>query len=291
MIIDGSWKNYYELCKPRVVALMLLTAMVGMLLATDDIPWRVLFLGTLGIGLSACAGGVFNQLVDRQIDSLMGRTKKRPIPMGYISPKKAIVFAMILSLTGMCILVAFINILTAALTFITLVGYAVIYTIYLKRATPQNIVIGGLAGATPPLLGWTAVTNTVDPGILLLVLLIFVWTPPHFWSLAIARIEEYKKAEVPMLPVTHGLAFTKTCILLYTILLIIISLLPFAVNLSGLVYLVGALVLGSGFLVKSYRLFKSDDPQVAMQTFYYSIFYLMLMFLILLIDHYHFICQ
>jgi heme o synthase len=289
--MTSLWRNYYELCKPRVVALMLLTAIVGMLLATDEIPWKILILGTIGIGLSAGAGGVLNQLIDRRIDSLMGRTKKRPIPSGHISPKKAGLFAFLLSFTGMCVLVFFVNVLTAVLTFATLIGYALIYTVFLKRATPQNIVIGGLAGATPPLLGWTAVTDSIDPGILLLVLLIFTWTPPHFWALAIARYEEYKKAEIPMLPVTHGVPFTKLCILLYTILMVAISFMPFIINLSGIIYLIGAVILGAGFLVRSYQLYKNDSPQVAMSTFYYSIFYLMVIFLVLLIDHYHFICQ
>jgi protoheme IX farnesyltransferase len=270
---------------------MLLTAIVGMLLATDEIPWKVMLLGTLGIGLSASAGGVLNQLIDRHIDGLMRRTQYRPIPLGLISPKKAISFALLLSCIGIGILIFFINPLTAILTFITLIGYAFIYTVFLKRTTSQNIVIGGLAGATPPLLGWTAVTNSIEPGILLLVLLIFTWTPPHFWALAIARYDEYKKVQIPMLPVTHGIAYTKACIFLYTILMVIISLLPFAINLSGIIYLIGALILGVGFIVKSYQLLKNDNPQTAMQTFHYSIFYLMVIFLILLIDHYNFICQ
>jgi protoheme IX farnesyltransferase len=281
-----SWKNYYELCKPRVVALMLLTAIVGMLLASQQIQWRVLILATLGIGLSAGAGGVLNQLIDRRIDALMGRTQHRPIPAGLISPKKASIFAFILSASGMTILVLFINTLTAFLTFATLIGYALIYTVFLKRATAQNIVIGGLAGATPPLLGWTAVTGQIDAAILLLVLLIFTWTPPHFWALAIARFEEYRKAEIPMLPVTHGIPFTKLCIVLYTVLMTVISILPYAINMSGLVYLLGALILDGVFLYKSIKLYYSEDRQVAMATFYYSIFYLMMMFLLLLIDHY-----
>lgn len=291
MKLHLAWRNYYELCKPRVVALMLLTSLVGMLLATDEIPWRILLLGTIGIGLSAGAGGVLNQLIDRRIDSVMGRTKRRPIPAGTVSPKKAAIFAFCLSLVGMSILVLFVNTLTALLTFITLIGYAFIYTVFLKRATPQNIVIGGLAGATPPLLGWTSVTNSVDGSILLLVLLIFTWTPPHFWALAIARYEEYEKAEIPMLPVTHGIRFTKLCIVLYTILMVLISVLPYVVNLSGIIYLSGALVLGTIFIIKSVALYKSDSREVAMNTFYYSIFYLMVMFFILLIDHYYFICQ
>lgn len=282
----AEFRHYYELCKPRVVALMLLTAIVGMLLATNEIPWRALILGTLGIGLSAGAGGVINQLIDRRIDSVMGRTRRRPIPAGNISPKKAAFFAGVLTVLGMSILIIYINLLTAILTFATLIGYAFIYTIFLKRATPQNIVIGGLAGATPPLLGWTAVTGSINPAILLLVLLIFTWTPPHFWALAIARYEEYKKAEIPMLPVTHGIAFTKLCIVLYTILMIIVSIMPFIINMSGAFYLMSALILGGFFLAKSFQLYKSDDPRVAMNTFYYSIFYLMLMFLVLLADHY-----
>jgi heme o synthase len=280
------WRNYYELCKPRVVALMLLTALVGMLLAAPAIPWRTILLGTLGIGLSAAAGGVLNQLIDRRIDTLMGRTQKRPIPSGNISPKKAARFALGLSIVGMSILIIYINTLTAILTFLTLIGYAIIYTIFLKRATPQNIVIGGIAGATPPLLGWTAVTGSVHPAVLLLVLLIFTWTPPHFWALAIARYEEYKKAEIPMLPVTHGIAYTKLCIVLYTILMVIVSIMPFIINMSGIIYLSGALLLGGGFLLRAYQLYKTDNPHVAMQTFYYSIFYLMVIFLLLLIDHY-----
>jgi protoheme IX farnesyltransferase len=279
-------RNYYELCKPRVVALMLLTSVVGMLLASREVPWKILFLGTIGIGLSAAAGGVLNQLIDRRIDGLMRRTQHRPIPSGIISPPKAGIFAFLLTLMGMSILIFFVNLLTALLTFATLVGYALIYTVFLKRATSQNIVIGGLAGATPPLLGWTAVTNSIDPGILLLVLLIFTWTPPHFWALAIARYKEYKKAEIPMLPVTYGIPYTKLCILLYTILMISISMLPFVINMSGLIYLGGALSLGIGFFVRAYQLYKSNNPQTAMKAFHYSIFYLMGMFLLLLIDHY-----
>lgn len=286
MSVTTPFRNYYELCKPRVVGLMLLTSVVGMLLATQDIPWRVLLLGTLGIGLSACAGGVLNQLIDRRIDGVMGRTRRRPIPSGHISPQKAGLFALVLTLSGIGILVWTINTLTAVLTFLTLIGYALIYTVFLKRATPQNIVIGGLAGATPPLLGWTAVTDSIHPAILLLVLLIYTWTPPHFWALAIARYEEYKKADIPMLPVTHGIAYTKLCILLYTIIMLMISIMPFIINMSGWIYLVGALVLGVGFLLKSYQLYRTNSQEVAMKTFYYSIFYLMMMFLLLLIDHY-----
>lgn len=281
-----TWRNYYELCKPRVVALMLLTAIVGMLLASEQVPWHAIIFGTLGIGLSASAGGVLNQLIDRRIDALMKRTHKRPIPSGSISPQKAGIFALLLSSSGMLILFLWVNALTAYLTFATLIGYALVYTVFLKRATPQNIVIGGLAGATPPLLGWTSVTDEIHAGVLLLVLLIFTWTPPHFWALAIARYEEYKKAEIPMMPVTHGIPFTKLCILLYTILMIVISILPFCINMSGIVYLIGSLILGGGFLYRSYQLYDRNDSSTAMRTFYYSIFYLMSMFLLLLIDHY-----
>lgn len=279
-------RDYYELCKPRVIGLILLTAVVGMLLATDEIPWNALLFGTIGIGLSASAGGVLNQLLERRIDAKMKRTHRRPIPAGQISPQNAAVFASLLALSGLAVLFFCVNKLTAYLTFATLIGYAFIYTVFLKRATPQNIVIGGLAGATPPLLGWTAVTNQVQAGILLLVLLIFTWTPPHFWSLAIARYEEYKEAEIPMLPVTHGIPFTKLCIFLYTVLMVVISILPFTINMSGWVYVIGALILGVVFLRRSYQLYKSTSKHVAMQTFYYSIFYLMLMFLLLLLDHY-----
>jgi heme o synthase len=291
--MSQTWRNYYELCKPRVVFLMLLTAIVGMLLASNTIPWPILLWGTVGIGFSAGAGGVLNQLIDRRIDALMGRTQKRPLPSGTISPIKAGLFALALSFVGLGILILYVNILTALLTFTTLIGYAFIYTVYLKRATPQNIVIGGLAGAMPPLLGSSAVTGTISPAMLLLVLLIFTWTPPHFWALAIARYDDYKKADIPMLPVTHGIAFTKLCILLYTILMVVVSILPFVINMSGLLYLLGALILGSGFLFKSIQLYRHQrellrhqDSKIAMQTFYYSIFYLMALFLVLLIDHY-----
>lgn len=289
MKVVPSWHSYYELCKPRVVALMLLTSVVGMLLATHGIPWRELIVGTVGIGLSAAAGGVINQLIDRHIDRLMGRTRKRPIPSGQVSPKKAAIFALLLSMAGMLILILWINLLTAVLTFLTLIGYAFVYTVFLKRATPQNIVIGGLAGATPPLLGWTAVTGSIDPLIFWLVLLIYTWTPPHFWALAIARYDEYKKAEIPMLPVTHGIEFTKLCIVLYTIIMFIVSLMPFVVRMSGVIYLAGALILGIGFIIKSVQLYANQCPRIAMKAFYYSIFYLMTMFILLLTDHYFFL--
>lgn len=281
------WRAYYELCKPRVVALMLITTLVGMLLATPGwVPWQILVFGNLGIGLTAAAGAVTNHLIDRRIDATMRRTHKRPIPMGKVSPLMASLFALVLALVGLGLLVSVVNLLTAVLTFFSLVGYAFIYTVFLKRSTPQNIVIGGLAGAAPPLLGWTAVTGHLDYGGLLLVLIIFVWTPPHFWALAIYRVEEYSKANIPMLPVTHGIAFTKLNILLYTCLLLVVSLLPFVVNISGWIYLAGSLILGSGFLYWAIKLKYSNEPIIAMKTFRYSIIYLMLLFVVLLVDHY-----
>ena len=283
----APWRAYYELCKPRVVALMLITTLVGMLLATPHfVPWSILIFGHLGIGLMAAAGAVINHLADRQIDAKMCRTQNRPIPSGKISPTLASLFAGLLALSGLSLLLMFINTLTAMLTLCSLVGYALIYTVFLKRATPQNIVIGGLAGAAPPLLGWTAVTGQVNAGGLLLVLIIFIWTPPHFWALAIDRVEEYAKVGIPMLPVTHGVAYTKLHILLYTILLVVISLLPFVIGISGGIYLAGALILNIIFLYWAIRLKYGNDPKNAIKTFRYSIVYLLLLFVVLLVDHY-----
>jgi heme o synthase len=284
---QAPWRAYYEMCKPRVVMLMLITTLVGMFLASPGfVSWQILLFGNLGIGLTASAGAVINHLADRHIDALMRRTKTRPLPSGKVSPLTAMLFAMVLAVTGLTILLFFVNLLTMVLTFFSLLGYALIYTVFLKRATPQNIVIGGLAGAAPPLLGWTAVTGQLDYGGLLLVLIIFVWTPPHFWALAIYRVEEYAKAHIPMLPVTHGVAFTKLNILLYTCLLFAISLLPFVVAMSGFIYLVGAVFLGVGFLYWAIKLKMTDDPKIAMQTFRYSIIYLMSLFVVLLLDHF-----
>jgi protoheme IX farnesyltransferase len=283
----APWRAYYVLCKPRVVAVMLITAAVGMLLATPHaVPLPIFFFGMLGIGLTAASGAAINHLADKRIDAMMRRTQNRPLPSGQISLPLAILFATALAVLGLGLLVLFVNTLTAVLTFLSLVGYALIYTVFLKRTTPQNIVIGGVAGAAPPLLGWTAVTGQLDYGGLLLLLIIFVWTPPHFWALAIYRVEEYAKAGIPMLPVTHGIAFTQLHILLYTILLVAISILPFVVRMSGWLYLIGALVLGGIFLYWAIRLKYSTDPKVAMQTFRYSILYLMLLFVVLLVDHY-----
>ncbi len=282
-----DWRDYLELCKPKVVLLMLLTVLVGMYLST---PGAVdLFVGSsalIGIGLCAGSAAAINHLVDRHIDSIMARTRKRPVAHGRVSVTQALVFALVIGVTGLAVLVAFVNVLTALLTFVTLIGYAGIYTGYLKRATSQNIVIGGLAGAAPPLLGWTAVTNHLAPEALLLVLIIFTWTPPHFWALAIYRFEEYKNAEIPMLPVTHGIQFTKLSIYLYTILLLVVTVLPFIVGMSGWVYLAGAVGLGARFMHWAHKLYHSDKPVVAMQTFRFSIVYLMVLFVFLLVDHY-----
>lgn len=281
------WRDYFELCKPRVVALMLLTAVVGMFLATPGmVPLPLLLNSLIGIGLCAGSAASINHLVDRRIDSIMARTRQRPVAEGRISVKHALYFATLLAVLGFTLLLFYVNALTAILTFFTLIGYAGIYTGYLKRATPQNIVIGGLAGAAPPLLGWTAVTNQLDPQALLLVLIIFTWTPPHFWALAIYRIEEYKHAEIPMLPVTHGIEFTKLNVLLYTVLLLVVSVLPFVIGMSGWLYLTGASLLGVRFLDWVIKLYRFEKPAIAMYTFRFSIVYLMMLFVFLLIDHY-----
>jgi protoheme IX farnesyltransferase len=281
------WRDYVELCKPRVVALMLLTVIVGMYLATPGwVPLTTLGASLLGIGLCAGSAAAINHLVDKRIDALMARTKKRPIARGRISVKQALWFAFLLGSVGFIILCSWVNYLTAMLTLVSLIGYAGIYTGYLKRATPQNIVIGGLAGAAPPLLGWTAISNQFDPQALLLVLIIFTWTPPHFWALAIYRFDDYKHAEIPMLPVTHGIQYTKLYILLYSILLIVVSVMPFAVGMSGWFYLAGALVLGFRFLYWAIRLYRTEQAVIAMRTFRFSIIYLMVLFVFLLIDHY-----
>jgi protoheme IX farnesyltransferase len=282
-----SWKDFLELTKPRVVALMMLTTVIGMLLAAPGVPhWSVLVFGNIGIALLAGAAAVINHVVDQKIDTVMARTRKRPVSTGKISPFDALVFATSLALAGMIILVWQVNALTAWLTLASLVGYAGVYTLYLKRATPQNIVIGGLAGAMPPLLGWTAVTGQVEGHALLLVLIIFAWTPPHFWALAIHRKEEYAKAGIPMLPVTHGNRYTEIHIVLYTLMMLAVSLLPFVTGMSGPIYLVAAVVLGLRFLQYSVRLLRGDDRMVALATFKYSITYLMALFVFLLVDHF-----
>jgi len=287
-LTQASWSQYYNLAKPKVVYLIVFTAMVGMLLATDGaVPLDIFVFGLLGIGLAAASGAAINHVVDEHIDRIMERTRNRPLASGEVDQKSALIFALSIGALGIAMLVIFVNPLTAILTFFSLVGYALIYTMYLKRATPQNIVLGGAAGAAPPLLGWTAVTGTVDTEALLLFLIIFVWTPPHFWALAIRRRKEYAKAGIPMLPVTHGVEFTKIQILLYTILLVVVTMMPFIVQMSGLIYLAGAVALGIGFLYYAIRLYRDQQPDViAMKTFGYSIFYLSLLFAFLLVDHY-----
>ncbi|MFC4257556.1 heme o synthase [Marinobacter lacisalsi] len=282
-----SWRDFLELTKPKVVALMILTAVIGMLLAAPGVPgWDVLVFGNLGIALLAGAAAVVNHVVDQKIDTVMARTRRRPVATGRVSQLDALLFATVLALAGMMVLMWQVNALTAWLTLASLVGYAGVYTLFLKRATPQNIVIGGLAGAMPPLLGWTAVTGQVEGHALLLVLIIFAWTPPHFWALAIHRKEEYAKAGIPMLPVTHGNRYTELHILLYTLMLLAVTLLPFATGMSGWIYLAGATVLGLRFLQYSIRLLRGDDRRVALATFKYSITYLMVLFVVLLVDHF-----
>jgi protoheme IX farnesyltransferase len=264
---------------------MLFTVVVGMLLATrEPLPWRVLLFGPLGIGLVAGAAAALNHLVDRRIDALMSRTRARPLPRGAVNGVQVIAFAAALALAGMWLLLLYTNRLCAVLTLASLVGYAVVYSMFLKRATPQNIVIGGAAGAAPPLLGWVAVTGQLDPGALLLFLIVLVWTPPHFWALAIHRRDDYARAAIPMLPVTHGVAFTSSRILMYTLALCLITLLPFAVGMSGAPYLAGALLLGGRFVWFAWRL--RGDGRLAMPTFRYSIVYLFGLFALLLADHY-----
>ena len=284
---DVIWQDYLTLCKPKVVSLIVFTAVVGMFLATPNmVPWNVLIYGTIGIGLAASSAATINHVIDYRIDSIMARTMRRPLPEGRISVVNAIIFAWFLGTISMGILAFLVNTLTAGLTALSLIGYGFIYSMFLKRATPQNIVIGGAAGAAPPVLGWTAVTGTLDPNSLLLFLIIFVWTPPHFWALAIYRRDDYAAADIPMLPVTHGVEFTRLQILLYTILLFIGTLLPYLVGMSGLFYLVGAVLLGAGFLYYAILMRFNHDDRLAMRTFSYSIIYLMLLFAFLLIDHY-----
>jgi protoheme IX farnesyltransferase len=283
----ASWRDYYALTKPRVVQLLVFTAVIGMFLATPGmVPWDVLVFGSLGIGLAASSGAAINHVLDRRYDAAMARTRHRPLPSGRIHERDAMAFALALGLAGIFLLAILINPLTAVLTFAALIGYAVIYTVWLKRATPQNIVIGGAAGAAPPVLGWAAVQNDVPGYALLLFLIIFTWTPPHFWALAIARKSDYEKAEIPMLPVTHGEAVTKSFVLYYTILLILVTVLPYLTGMSGVLYLLAALALGGGFLWYALLLRRTDDNRVALRTFHYSISYLVALFSFLLLDHY-----
>lgn len=286
---SATWRDFYEMCKPRVVMLMILTALVGMFLAVPGmVPWDVLILGNLGIALVAASGAVVNHLIDRKIDIMMKRTHNRPVAQGRVEPRQAAIFAIVIGVAGMTILLFWVNPLCAWLTLGSFVGYAFIYTGYLKHATPQNIVIGGLSGAMPPLLGWSAVTGSIEAGALILVLIIFAWTPPHFWALAIHRKDEYAKSGVPMLPVTHGEYVTKVHIMIYTAILVVVSALPYFSGMSGLLYLVAAMGLGAGFLAWSGRLMFKPGPTTAMDTFRYSIVYLALLFVALVVDHYLF---
>ena len=286
----NDWRQYWALTKPRVVALIVFTALVGMFLAVPGLPpWRESVFGLLGIWLAAASAAAINHLIDQRIDKVMARTMDRPLATGALNPSQVLAFAVCLGALSMAILIALVNPLTAGLTFASLIGYAIVYTGFLKRATPQNIVIGGIAGAAPPLLGWAAVTNMQGQWdwahALLLFLIIFVWTPPHFWALAIFRREDYSRAQVPMLPVTHGVTYTRWQILLYTVLLVVATILPWATHMSGLFYLGGALVLGAVFLWYAWKLLDPPDEFFAMRAFKYSIVYLMALFAFLLLDH------
>ena len=279
--------RYYELCKPRVVYLIVFTAVLGMFLAVPGWPpLNALVAGTLGIALAASSAAAINHLLDQRIDAVMARTRNRPLPTGQLSVKQVLSFALALCVISMALLLIWVNPLTAVLTFFSLIGYAIIYTVWLKHATPQNIVIGGAAGAAPPVLGWTAVSGSIDPHALILFLIIYAWTPPHFWALAIHRRHDYAAVDIPMLPVTHGVQFTRWHILFYTILLIIVTILPYLTGMSGLLYMAGVTVLNIGFLWYALRMLSGRDEALPMQTFSYSIIYLMLLFVFLLVDHY-----
>ncbi|BAU47044.1 protoheme IX farnesyltransferase [Sulfurifustis variabilis] len=281
-------REYFELTKPRVVALIVFTAVVGMFLSSPSVflPLGPFVFGTLGIALAAGSAAAFNHVLDQRADAVMNRTRARPLPTGQLTAREAFVFAVALGIASMAILALGVNTLTAVLTFFSIIGYSVIYTVWLKHTTPQNIVIGGAAGAAPPILGWTAITGQVHPDALLLFLIIFTWTPPHFWALALYRREEYAKVRIPMLPVTHGVEFTKLQILLYTILLTAATVLPFATRMSGWLYLAGALALDARFLLYAWRLYRNYSDGLARRTFGYSIQYLALLFALLLVDHY-----
>ena len=285
----ATWRDYYQMCKPKVVMLMLLCAAVGAFLATPGLPpLGALLFGIVGIALVAGSAAAVNHIADASIDARMARTRNRPVATGRVSFYRGAVFAGVTGVLGMAVLLVFVNPLTAWLNLASWVGYGFIYTLYLKRATPQNIVIGGLFGAAPPLFGWTAVTGTIEPGALLLVLIIFAWTPPHFWALALERKEEYATIDMPMLPVTHGDLYTKWHILFYTLILVGVSLLPFAIGMSGLLYLAGAIGLGAGFIYWAVVLLIGRNRRAPMETFRYSILYLALLFVFLLVDHYAF---
>jgi heme o synthase len=286
-VATTRWRSFYELTKPRVVMLIVFTSIVGTLLAVPGLPpWDAFVFGNLGVGLAAASAAVINHVLDERIDAQMSRTKRRPLPTGKLTSRSALVFAGVLCVASMAILVLLVNLLTAMLTFASLIGYAVVYTVWLKRATSQNIVIGGAAGAAPPVLGWVAVTNSIQPDALLLFLIVFVWTPPHFWALAIARKDEYAMAGIPMLPVTHGVAFTRLQVFLYTLLLFAVTLLPFVTGMSGLLYLGAAIVLNGMFMWYAFQLKTSERAHLPMKVFRFSITYLMWLFAALLVDHY-----
>jgi protoheme IX farnesyltransferase len=283
----APWRRYLELTKPRVVALITFTAIVGTLLASPGLPPPgALLWGNIGIALAAACAATLNHVLDRRIDEQMARTRARPLPTGQLTERQALLFAAVLGVTAMAILAFLVNLLTASLTFLSLIGYAVVYTVWLKRATSQNIVIGGAAGAAPPVLGWSAVTDSIDPNALLLFLIIFVWTPPHFWALAIARRDDYARAGIPMLPVTHGVAYTRLQVLLYTVLLTVVTLMPYLTRMSGLLYLTAALVLNAGFLYYALVLKITARAELPMRVFHFSVTYLMWLFAALLVDHY-----
>jgi protoheme IX farnesyltransferase len=283
----AKWRDYVQLTKPKVVALITFTSLVGTLLASPARPrWNVLLWSTLGVALASGCAATINQVIDRRIDARMARTCARPLPAGLLTQRNALVFAAVLGAAGMLILGCLINVLTTTLTFLSLIGYAVIYTAWLKRATPQNIVIGGAAGAAPPVLGWVSVTNSIDPNALILFLIIFLWTPPHFWALAISRRDDYARAGIPMLPVVHGVEYTQRRVLLYTILLALVTLVPFLIRMSGIIYLIAALVLNARFLYYALALNLNGGKKLPMRVFQFSVTYLMWLFAALLIDHY-----
>ena len=284
---SSGFQNFLALCKPRVTALIVFTAIIGMFLATPGmVPLGVLIAATVGIGMASGAAAAFNCLIEQKIDAKMARTRGRPLPTGQVTSSQTMIFATVMASTGLAILYFLVNPLTMWLTLATFIGYAVIYTVFLKPATPLNIVIGGLSGAMPPALGWAAVTGEVSAQALTLVLIIFAWTPPHFWALALYRREEYAKSGLPMLPVTHGEAFTRLHILLYTIILAAVTLLPFAIGMSGVIYLGAAILLDIGFMAYAIGLYKQYSDSLARRTFKFSIMYLTLLFAALVIDHY-----
>jgi protoheme IX farnesyltransferase len=286
---EGGWRDFLELTKPKVSLLIVFTAIVGMVLASPGmVPLPALIFGTLGIAMASGSAAAFNHVLDRRIDEQMARTRRRPLPTGHLQKSQAVIFASLLGGASMLVLWSSVGGLTAALTFFSLIGYAIVYTLWLKRATPQNIVIGGAAGAAPPVLGWAAVTHTIDPHALLLFLIIFTWTPPHFWALAIARRDDYAKVGIPMLPVTHGIPYTRLQIVLYTILLILSTLLPVLTGMSGLIYLVAVIALNARFLYFVLALNRGARPDLPIRTFRFSITYLMLLFAALIVDHYLF---